>query len=295
MYEDGIGREALCFDGERFQRRERELAAELPCRLYLDGELLSSFTCSPWQLSDLALGELRIRGLIRSASELSELIADEEKMEIHAKLRPRDRCGGEELSGEERMRRTEERILVPIRAVQKLSRIFNEASRKFHRTGGIHAAALADFEGLLLFREDVGRRNAMEKLLGACLKEEPDLSGKLILFSGRIAAEILEGASLIGPDRRLRPELHGGGACGEAGGDPDRLCEGRGIQYLYPSGENRGDHAPSRPELREEHWMGKAGTMLLPAWVEGERKGEGNPMHSPPLSGLLPENPIPFL
>lgn len=38
----------------------------------------------------------------------------------------------------------------------------------------------------------------MEKLLGACLKEEPDLSGKLILFSGRIAAEILEGASLIG-------------------------------------------------------------------------------------------------
>lgn len=198
MYEDGIGREALCFDGERFQRRERQLAAELPCRLYLDGELLSSFTCSPWQLSDLALGELRIRGLIRSASELSELFADEEKMEIHARLRPRDGCGGEELSGEERMRGTEERILVPIRSVQKLSRIFNEASRKFHRTGGIHAAALADFERLLLFREDVGRRNAMEKLLGACLKEEPDLSGKLILFSGRIAAEILEGASLIG-------------------------------------------------------------------------------------------------
>ena len=192
MYEDGIGREALCFDGERFQSRERQLAAELPCRLYLDGELLSSFSCSPWQLSDLALGELRIRGLIRSASELSELFADEEKMEIHAKLRPRDGCGGEELSGEERMRRTEERIFVPIRSVQKLSRIFNEASRKFHRTGGIHAAALADFERLL------GRRNAMEKLLGACLKEEPDLSGKLILFSGRIAAEILEGASLIG-------------------------------------------------------------------------------------------------
>ena len=69
---------------------------------------------------------------------------------------------------------------------------------RFRLTGGVHSAALAKDGEILLMREDVGRHNAVEKLLGACIREQLDTADKTIVFSGRVAAEILEKAVAIG-------------------------------------------------------------------------------------------------
>lgn len=67
----------------------------------------------------------------------------------------------------------------------------------FRRTGGLHAVGLASATGqLLAVREDVGRHNAMDKVVGAATLEE--LRGDVLVVSGRVGFEIVQKAAMAG-------------------------------------------------------------------------------------------------
>ena len=71
----------------------------------------------------------------------------------------------------------------------------------FENTGGIHAAALFDSKGnFIILREDIGRHNAVDKVIGAMIRSEREdvLESSILLVSGRAGFEIIQKALVVG-------------------------------------------------------------------------------------------------
>lgn len=87
-------------------------------------------------------------------------------------------------------------VVVPVERFPQLAQALNEAQSTFEKTGGLHAAALFDADGaLIVLREDIGRHNAVDKVIGhMVLARETPLDRHLLMVSGRASFEIVQKA-----------------------------------------------------------------------------------------------------
>jgi len=89
---------------------------------------------------------------------------------------------------------------VGARLVCKLPEVLKQEQKVFEHTGGIHACGLFNMKGeLLKLREDVGRHNAVDKLIGSVLIEKDvPASQKILMLSGRVSFELVQKAARAG-------------------------------------------------------------------------------------------------
>ena len=95
---------------------------------------------------------------------------------------------------------SEDSIKIAANSIYSLPQKLRNQQNTFEKTGGLHACALFDVQGnLLLLREDVGRHNAMDKLVGAMLtKNSLPLTEHILLLSGRASFELIQKAIMAG-------------------------------------------------------------------------------------------------
>jgi FdhD protein len=192
--------------------RRDEVAVEEPLEIRVDGEPLAVTMRTPGHDEELALGFLYGEGLIdepRHAGPTADLanntidVTGPLSRDLAARrFYTTSSCG---VCGKGAL----EEVAVhapPARPGPSVDRAMLAAlpdrlrQPAFERTGGLHATGLFTPDGeLLLVREDVGRHNAMDKVIGAALIEgRVPLHGHILCVSGRLAFELVQKAAVAG-------------------------------------------------------------------------------------------------
>ena len=70
-------------------------------------------------------------------------------------------------------------------------RLLSELAATHDKTNGVHSGVIFDGANILVFREDIGRHNVFDKLYGWALRNEVDITDKIIAFSGRCSSEMM--------------------------------------------------------------------------------------------------------
>jgi FdhD protein len=82
--------------------------------------------------------------------------------------------------------------------VRRLVQGLLRGSGLYREAGGVHSAALATTEEIVIFRDDIGRHNAVDKIHGECFLRGIPLADKILLTTGRVSSEILVKAAKLG-------------------------------------------------------------------------------------------------
>ncbi len=209
-----------CADG-KLRRHNDWLAVEEPLEIRIRGKAIAITMRTPGHDAELAAGFLVTEGLLKDRQDLIAIVPCEQAgpevrpNTLNIFLPPRVKvrfkqltrhvfassscgiCGKASIEAvHQHFPRLNQAPLVPQQVLLKLPGRLRRAQPGFAKTGGLHAAGLFDAQGnLLVAREDVGRHNAVDKVIGhEFLAGRLPCDQRLLMVSGRISFEIMQKA-----------------------------------------------------------------------------------------------------
>ena len=193
--------------GEKKSVRD-SVADESFLTIYLDGRELLTLLCSPHNIVELSVGFLYSAGLIHSVNDIDEMSLDAKNSTSNITLKEpipdvdslfkrvyTSGCGkgmlfynaaGLSHKNEVAVTRT-----LSSGKISSLMKEFLKQSNLFNKTGCEHSTALSDGESILSFFEDIGRHNALDKVIGDAVIRRLNMRGSIVLTTGRISSEMM--------------------------------------------------------------------------------------------------------
>jgi FdhD protein len=182
---------------------------EFPLTIVLNNQELVTLLCSPKNLDYLAVGFLSSEGLLKGKDEIKNIAVDDRRGVVRVETEEGNKQAGEllfkrlitsgcgrgasfysaaDIGGQVKV---ESQVRISALEVFELVREFQHQSQIFRTTGGVHSAALCDTKSILVFSEDIGRHNAIDKIFGECILKDIPTDDRIIVTSGRVSSEIL--------------------------------------------------------------------------------------------------------
>jgi FdhD protein len=194
------------------------VAEELPLHLFVNNAFWATILCSPTNLKELAVGHLLSEGILKSVEEIEEVTLKEAEATCYVKLKTvvntEDRvklsrlhqrvitsaCGSSspyQYSG--KTPRVESNLIAKAQVVFDSVNQLNFKAEGFRQTGGLHVAAIYRADGsLIALAEDVGRHNAVDKVIGMAALSKSDFSTCFVALSGRMSGDVAFKAAKVG-------------------------------------------------------------------------------------------------
>lgn len=182
-------------------------AEEVPFTLVIGDKELVTLLCSPSDLRDLVRGFLFTSGLIKNSDEIKKIvindtrwvayveIAENKNSDLMFKRLYTSGCGRGTLFYNVNdimyRRKIVSNFKIEGARINTLMTDFQKKSDVYLKTGGVHSALAADEKSILVFREDIGRHNAIDKVIGHMMLKDDSFNNKILVTSGRVSSEVL--------------------------------------------------------------------------------------------------------
>ncbi|MEA2040910.1 MAG: formate dehydrogenase accessory sulfurtransferase FdhD [Thermodesulfobacteriota bacterium] len=195
------------YDGE--SRKKDRIVCEIPLTILVNGMELATMQCTPDKLEYLAVGFLLSEGLIKKETEIKGITLNEKGWHIRVEIAGdglleegvrSKRVIGKGCAGGTSFYRAVDaedclplisNVLISKEKIFSMMKKFLGMSDLYKDTGGVHSAALSIAEKIEIFAEDIGRHNAIDKILGECFLKGISTEDGIILTTGRVSSEIL--------------------------------------------------------------------------------------------------------
>jgi len=209
-------RDVIQIKGSDAQAEERAIVREVPLTVFLNGKELITLLTTGDANRELAVGFLLSEGFLSSKEDLKSIRVDDEAGTVEIELAG-DLDLTEKLWGKRAVtsgcgkgatfyhvldsiqaKKVSSDLTVMPEQVYALMKELNRLSDLYRETGGVHNSALADTQNIMVFRDDIGRHNAVDKIRGACFLENIPLQDKLLITTGRMSSEIVVKVAKMG-------------------------------------------------------------------------------------------------
>ncbi|WP_458413671.1 formate dehydrogenase accessory sulfurtransferase FdhD [Schinkia sp. CFF1] len=189
---------------------------EYPITLYVNGQSLATYQLTNQDLEDWAVGYLFSEAIIDSTSDLKSIRVDESRGRIavetvgvfdmkefrEKQLNFSAGCGRGitffSMTDVKRFAKVKTNRAVSLTYLLKKRHEFAVNSPLYLETGGMHGACIVDREGHIYVKEDIGRHNAVDKIIGFALRRNMIPEDLILLTTGRISYEMLSKAARFG-------------------------------------------------------------------------------------------------
>jgi FdhD protein len=194
---------------EETQKTDLAIAREFPLTIILNDLELVTLLCTPENLDYLAVGFLFAEGLIDNKEDVKRIITDdlrgvirittydggEPPHELLFKRLISSACGRGAAfyttADAQHPAKIESNSEITPTEIWPLVRKFNEQCEIHRLTNGVHSAALCDRKHILVFNNDLGRHNAIDKVFGECILKGIETEDRFIITSGRTPSEMV--------------------------------------------------------------------------------------------------------